>query len=98
VASVGDTATAEWGVAMRPMPGETVSGDRHVAVPASPRFLAAVIDGLGHGPDAAHAAALAADVFEANPGDRPEELVRRCHEALRSTRGAAITIVDRHRG
>jgi phosphoserine phosphatase RsbX len=94
VDSVGETTTAEWGVAMRPMPGEFVSGDRHVAVPAPPRFLAAVIDGLGHGPDAAHAAARAADVFEANPGDRPEALVRRCHEALRHTRGAAITIAS----
>lgn len=85
---------AEWGVAMRPMPGEAVSGDRHVALSTAPGFLAAVIDGLGHGPDAADAAVRAADVVHANPDDRPDELVRRCHEALRNTRGAAITIAS----
>jgi negative regulator of sigma-B (phosphoserine phosphatase) len=75
------------------MPGEDVSGDRHVAVTGS-RLVVAVIDGLGHGPDAAHAAGRAADVVGAHPDERPETLVHRCHEALHSTRGAAITIAS----
>src|SRR5439155_13953575 len=77
---------------MRPMPGEDVSGDRHVATSAARGLAIAVIDGLGHGPDAAHAAGRAAEVVEGHPDAQPEELVRRCHEALQGTRGAAITI------
>jgi serine/threonine protein phosphatase PrpC len=73
------------------MPGQDVSGDRHVAV-AGDRLVVAVIDGLGHGPDAAHAAGRAAEVIEAYADERPDALVRRCHETLRSTRGAAMTI------
>ena len=75
------------------MPGEDVSGDRHVAVSGS-RLVVAVIDGLGHGPDAADAAGRAAEVVEAHPDERLETLVERCHEALRSTRGAAITMAS----
>ena len=80
-------------MAARPIPGEHVSGDRHVAL-AGERLVVAVIDGLGHGPEAAHASARAADVLEAHPGERPDALLRRCHEELRSTRGAAITIAS----
>ncbi len=89
---------AEWGVAMRPMPGENVSGDCHVAVCATHGLAIAVIDGLGHGPEAAHAASRAAEIVEGHPDAQPEQLVRLCHEALQGTRGAAITIasIDAH--
>jgi len=80
-------------VAARPIPGEHVSGDLHVTVPGE-RLVMAVIDGLGHGPDAARAAGRAAEVVEAHPGERPDALLRRCHDELRSTRGAAITIAS----
>jgi phosphoserine phosphatase RsbX len=80
-------------VAARPIPGEHVSGDCHVAV-SSARLVVAVIDGLGHGPEAAHAAGRAAEVVETHPDERPDALLRRCHDALRSTRGAAITIAS----
>jgi negative regulator of sigma-B (phosphoserine phosphatase) len=80
-------------VAARPITGERVSGDRHVTV-AGARLVVAVIDGLGHGPEAAHAASRAADVVEAYPDERPDVVLRQCHEALRSTRGAAITIAS----
>jgi negative regulator of sigma-B (phosphoserine phosphatase) len=75
------------------MPGEHVSGDRHVAVTGS-RLVVAVIDGLGHGPDAAAAAGRAAEVVEAHADERLETVVQHCHEALRSTRGAAITMAS----
>lgn len=79
---------------MRPFPGEDVSGDRHVAASAAQGIAIAVIDGLGHGPEAAHAASLAADVVEGHSDAQPEELIRRCHEALQGTRGAVITIAS----
>jgi negative regulator of sigma-B (phosphoserine phosphatase) len=94
VATIGESALAEWGVAMRPMPGQDVSGDRHVTASARHGLTVAVIDGLGHGPQAAYAADRAAEVIEAHPDARPEDLIRLCHEALLRTRGAAITIAS----
>jgi serine phosphatase RsbU (regulator of sigma subunit) len=91
-AAVGASALAEWGASARPIPGETVSGDDHVAVPLPSWLLFAVVDGLGHGPEAARASAAAVRTLESDPGARPEELIRRCHEALRRTRGVAMTI------
>jgi phosphoserine phosphatase RsbX len=79
---------------MRPFPGEDVSGDRHVAASAARGLTIAVIDGLGHGPAAASAAARAAEVVEGHPDAQPEDLVRLCHEALHGTRGAAMTIAS----
>ena len=80
-------------MAARPIPGEHVSDDCHVAV-SGERLVVAVIDGLGHGPEAAHAAGRAADVVEAHADERPDAVLRRCHAALKSTRGAAITIAS----
>ena len=68
------------------------SGDRAVIASWADGTLGAVIDGLGHGPDAADAADAAALVLEAEPDAPLVELVRRCHAALRHTRGAALSV------
>jgi phosphoserine phosphatase RsbX len=52
----------------------------------------AAIDGLGHGPKAARAAQAAADVLEGWAEADAVEAAERCHEALRSTRGVAISL------
>lgn len=85
-------AIIEWGVASRPIPGEIESGDLHVVATHGDGVLAAVIDGLGHGPDAAVAAQRAAGILSDTPGQPVRELVDRCHAALRSSRGAVMTI------
>jgi hypothetical protein len=56
------------------------------------RALVAAIDGLGHGPEAAVAARSAAEALERHPGKPVIELFERCHESLRGTRGAVITL------
>jgi phosphoserine phosphatase RsbX len=85
-------ATAlEWGVASLPLAGESESGDRCVVAPFDAGALVAVIDALGHGPEAAHAAEVAAKVLEADAREKPGTLFLRCHEIMRSTRGAAIS-------
>ncbi|MEA2593572.1 MAG: hypothetical protein QOF01_41 [Thermomicrobiales bacterium] len=78
--------------ATRPYPTEVVSGDAwHVDWhPAGCRI--AVIDGLGHGPDAAAAATRAREVLVDAPDSDAVEVLRRCHEALKGTRGAAMGI------
>ena len=54
--------------------------------------LVAVIDGLGHGDAAADAAEAAAAILRERPDEPPERLLKRCHDALRSTRGVVATL------
>jgi anti-sigma regulatory factor (Ser/Thr protein kinase) len=74
------------------MPGQEVSGDAvSVAETGQGRTLM-VVDGLGHGPEAATAATEAVRIFQRN-ADRPiSELLQFIHAGLRATRGAAAAI------
>lgn len=85
-------APLAWGVAERALPGEPVSGDAYAFVPTERGTLVAVVDGLGHGPEAAAAARAATDVLARYAGDPLPVLLERCHLALRYTRGAALTL------
>jgi len=82
----------ETGLAERTRAGETVSGDRCVVANSGPRVLLGVIDGVGHGSEAAHAAGIAADELEKHAREPVDALLLRCHAQLRDTRGAAITL------
>lgn len=74
-------------------PGEgTESGDIHLVVPLERAALVAVIDGLGHGSEAAMAAREAAAVLAAHAELPLVDLVQRCHEQLRRTRGAVMSL------
>jgi len=95
---VPDRASAAWpsrlelGVAERALVGEYRSGDRAVLVAYRGGALVGAIDGLGHGGDAADAAAVAAEVIAANPNEEPAQLIADCHRALSRTRGAVMTL------
>jgi serine/threonine protein phosphatase PrpC len=84
----------EYGVAERPIPGEVISGDRHLIQFHPEGVLLAVVDGAGHGTEAAEAAILAISTLSASPSALPNSLLDLCHEALRSTRGAVISLVS----
>jgi phosphoserine phosphatase RsbX len=84
----------DWGVASLPLPGETESGDRCVVEVFETGALAVVIDALGHGPEAAHAADVAVRVLEGHPREKPGVLLHLCHEQMRDTRGAAISVAS----
>jgi len=86
------SAAIDWGHASLVMPGETRSGDRCVMAVADGTALMAVIDGLGHGEEAAAAANAAAEVLETSPHEPLRTLFDRCHAQLRATRGAAMTV------
>ena len=86
------SAAIDWGHASLMMPGETRSGDRCVIAAADGTVLIAVIDGLGHGEEAAAAANAAAVVLEASPNESLRTLFDRCDAQLRTTRGAAMTV------
>jgi len=88
----GRASVLERGIAARPAAGESESGDRALAVEGEGRVLLGVIDGLGHGREAAAAAGAAATVVETHVAEPPDHLLGRCHEALLGTRGAVITL------
>jgi serine/threonine protein phosphatase PrpC len=84
----------EWAVAHRTLPGQDVSGDRHVVLPHRRGVTLAVIDGVGHGPEAARAAGLAADRLQQAPDNTPLAHLHSCHLALAGTRGAVMTLAE----
>ena len=84
----------EWGVAGVALPGFSESGDRHMFQPFDGGALVAVMDGLGHGPEAAAAAVAACSILESNAGENVISLVQRCHDALKNTRGATISLAS----
>lgn len=82
-----------WGWAGTPLE-EPESGDRHVVVPLPDGLLVAVIDGLGHGVEAAVAAEAAEAVLRAHCLLPVQDLIERCHEGLRKTRGAVLSVAS----
>ncbi|MES2310077.1 MAG: SpoIIE family protein phosphatase, partial [Verrucomicrobiota bacterium] len=77
-----------------PYPGETLCGDAWSSNSSNASHTLMVADGLGHGKEAAEAADLAVSLFEENIELPPPLLLQKMHGALRSTRGAAITVVQ----
>jgi len=73
------------------MAGESRSGDVAVFAPTPAGGLACLIDGLGHGPEAADAAEVCAAVVREHADAPPRELLELCHEALLDSRGAVMT-------
>lgn len=84
----------ECGIASRPCKGETESGDLHLVKEFPGGLLVAAVDGLGHGPEAAIAARTAVSLMAGAPHEPVSMLIRRCHEAMRRTRGAAMTLAS----
>jgi len=82
----------ERGVAGLAHEGEGRSGDLAVFAPSARGGLVACIDGLGHGDAAADAAELAAEILRRFVEHPPQLLLERCHEELRQTRGAVMTL------
>jgi hypothetical protein len=76
------------------MPGEVVSGDVPLVQPFPHGALVAALDGLGHGADAAAAAQIAAATLQAHAHESVLPLVRRCHAAMRDTRGVVLTLAS----
>ena len=84
----------EWGVASRALAGQSISGDVSAIVRTANGVVVAAVDGLGHGSEAAVAAGIAAETLKAHAEEPLPDIIRRCHEALRRTRGVAISIAS----
>ncbi len=87
------TPGLEWGVAIAPLAGEKSSGDSYVVRAVNETaILIAVIDGVGHGDEAADAAQRAVQVLARTQEPNVISLVRRCHDVLTDTRGIVMSI------
>jgi len=88
------TGLIEWAAAEGTRAGQTESGDRYLVAPTPDGALVAVVDGLGHGAEAADAAKVAVRSLERNAQQRVIPLVRDCHQSLVGTRGAVISVAS----
>lgn len=77
-----------------PKAGEVSCGDNWSLYLSDGRLLVTVADGLGHGPDAAHASNEAIRIFQENGKYSGPVILQTAHAALRSTRGAAMSIAE----
>jgi len=90
---VADTPSPiEWSVSSRRRPGEDVNGDLGLVRVVGGGVLVAAVDGVGHGVEAARATRAAGAVLREDASRDLVGLAEQCHEALRSTRGAAISL------
>jgi negative regulator of sigma-B (phosphoserine phosphatase) len=92
VVDAAAATTPSWGAATRTCPGETVAGDLVCVRRTDAGTLFAVVDGAGHGAPAAWAATVARDVLVRMAGREPTAILAASHEALKPTRGAAISL------
>lgn len=84
----------EIGAASLALAGAAESGDQYVAMRFRNGALVAVVDGLGHGAEAAEAAKAAVAAMSERPQDSVITLVRRCHERLLRTRGVVLSMAS----
>ncbi len=80
--------------------GQEVCGDSWGVEQGAFATTILLADGLGHGYEASLASREAVRMLHANSDLGPAQLMERCHQALRSSRGAAVSIarIDRERG
>ncbi len=86
-------AALSFGVVQRPKAGNSVCGDTYVVVEEGPRVVVGVVDGLGSGCEARAAAELATAAVRRHHAEPVSQILHRCDEALRLTRGAAVGLV-----
>ena len=89
---MGSIGPVEVAVAKRALEGQDECGDAACVAVSGERVVLAAIDGLGHGGEAAEASALAVEVIADDPARSVVEHFERCHEELKRTRGAVMSI------
>ncbi len=86
------TPIIDWGVAILAFAGSEQAGDAYLVKTFENHALVAAIDGLGHGDPAAQASRLAVDVLDSHASEDLVALTRRCHAALKGTRGVVFSL------
>jgi anti-sigma regulatory factor (Ser/Thr protein kinase) len=80
------------GATLAPYPGEPVCGDNWSWRDGTAGRTIVLVDGSGHGMDAARAAETAVRTFTEHADAACEDIVERMHRALAPTRGAAVAV------
>lgn len=92
----GRCGAIEWAVSASPYPGQAHSGDAFLVQAIPDGVLVAVVDGLGHGDEAAAVAGRAVESLRASAGQPLLRCMTACHAALRGSRGVVMTLVAVH--
>jgi|GEM_PF-2250757 len=89
-----------WSFALftRPFPGQTECGDQGTLIRNQEGILLVLADGLGHGPQAAHAAKKAIEVVQNSHRLQLSELIKTLDHQLKKTRGVAISLARIRKG
>lgn len=85
-------APAPTGAVVVPKPGEESCGDGWSCHDDAQGRTLFVVDGIGHGPEAARAAHEAVLAFQRHRTAAVGDIIEAVHQALRPTRGAAIAV------
>lgn len=96
-ASADTSAVIDWGVASSALPGQAQSGDLHLVKAVATGVLVAVVDGLGHGGEAATAARTAVNTLDEHASESVLALLERCHWALKGSRGVVMSLAFANR-
>jgi negative regulator of sigma-B (phosphoserine phosphatase) len=78
----------------RPHPHEIENGDLWLSAPTPSGYRIAIVDGAGHGIEAARVAGVVEAVFNSSVQQPLTALLGACHQALLGTRGAVMSIAD----
>ena len=84
----------DFGVVNIPKPGQDICGDSWAIDERPGRSLFMVVDGLGHGAEAALASAAAVRAFHDNADHGAGDILDAIHAALHATRGAAVAVAE----
>lgn len=87
-------AGGQLGIICVPVHGEEECGDAWAIEFLAGRTLVLVVDGLGHGPEAAVAAKVATTVFRDHLTGSIEAMMAKMDSAMHTTRGAAVSITE----
>jgi hypothetical protein len=80
------------GVVCVPLRGETECGDAWHIDHGKQLISVLLVDGLGHGPEAAAVALIATTTFRRLPGSPPDRILQVMSDAMRGSRGAAVSV------
>ena len=83
----------EFGIVQRPKSGRNISGDAYLIREEEEATLICLVDGLGSGEGAAEAAQAAIGCVEVNSTLSLSDIMAKCHQALKGTRGAVMALM-----
>jgi len=82
-----------FGIVYRPKSGHNISGDAYLIKEGEKTTLVCLVDGLGSGKAAAEAAQAAIRCVEVSSTLPLSDIMAKCHQALRGTRGAVMALL-----